>query len=73
MRDMTKRQFAEALKRYGMEPEGFMGYVRLNVPGHHICVSHWNAGPNLRAKLAYLIREQERRQAEAEAEQRKEH
>lgn len=66
MRDMSKKQFLAALKRHGMVPEGFMGYVRLNVSGQHVCVSHWNAGNNLRAKLAYLLREQEKRQAEAE-------
>jgi hypothetical protein len=34
MRDMTKRQFREALKRHSMVEAGFMGYVNVNVPGH---------------------------------------
>lgn len=64
MRDITKRQFAEALRRHGMHWEGFMGYVNLGLPGRHTCVSVLNAGPNRRAQLAYLLREREKYEAE---------
>jgi hypothetical protein len=67
MRDMSEKQFLAALANHGMHLEGFMGYVRLNVPSQYICVSMFNAGPKLRQKLAYLLREQDRHIAEAEA------
>lgn len=54
-RDMSRKQFAEALKRHGMHWEGFLGYVNLGIPAHHICVSVLNAGPSRRAQLAYLL------------------
>ena len=64
MRDMTRQQFLSALQRYGMRNEGIMGYVAI---GHGVSVSRHNAGANFRAQLAYLIREQERVNAEFEA------
>jgi hypothetical protein len=59
-RDMSERQFRDALRRYGMTPQPFMGYVELGIPGHTMCVSHLNAGPRRRAKLAYLLSEREK-------------
>lgn len=58
-RDMSERQFAEALARYGMREAGFMGYVNINVPGHHIEVSKLNAGMRRRSQLAYLLRQRD--------------
>lgn len=58
-RDMSKQQFVDALARHGMKLEGFMGYVDLGIPGHHIAASHHNAGPRFRSKLAYLLRTRE--------------
>jgi hypothetical protein len=65
IRDMSKKQFIEAVLRNGMSFEGFMGYVNLGVEGQHTSVSHLNAGNNYRAKLAYLLRERERVEHEA--------
>jgi hypothetical protein len=60
MRDISERQFREALQRHGMVSIGFMGYVGIapapNQQRH--CVSRWNAGTNRRAQLAYLLSEQ---------------
>jgi len=64
MRDMTKKQFMQALERHGMKFEGFLGYVNLGVPGKHVAVSVHNAGPKLRDKLAYLLQQRERVEAE---------
>ncbi len=55
IRDMSKAAFVAAVESHGMTFEGFMGYVNLGLPGRHACVSHLNAGPNRRAKLAYLL------------------
>lgn len=61
MRDMSEKQFMAALANHGMRLEGVMGYVRLNVPGQHIAVSMLNANaPTFRARLSYLLREQDR-------------
>jgi hypothetical protein len=54
LRDMSKRQFDEACKRYNFIPEGFMGYYKLP---SGVNVSILNAGDNRRAQLAYLIQE----------------
>lgn len=56
IRDMSKKQFEEALERNGFKREGFMGYVNLGIEGQHVAVSHHNAGENRRAKLAYLLK-----------------
>jgi hypothetical protein len=56
---MTKAQFDAAIKRYGFEPTGFLGYYRLPAPFSHVSVSVLNAGHNRRAQLAYLLRELE--------------
>ena len=64
MRDMTEQQFREALKRYGMVEAGFMGYVNINIPGHHLEVSKLNAGSNRRAQLAYLLKCRDREMVE---------
>ena len=68
VRDMTKHQFVNALRRHGMKLEGFMGYVDLGLPGRRHCVSHLNAGPKFRRKLAYLLEAQERELAKMETE-----
>lgn len=72
-RDMTAAQFEAALKRNGMERTGFMGYVCVHRSGKSSShVYPGNAGPNRRAQLAYLLREQARNQAEhAKAEKAK--
>lgn len=66
MRDMTQRQFAEALARHGMREQGIMGYVDVGIPGHSLHVSKFNAGDNRRAQLAYLLRSKEREMEECE-------
>jgi hypothetical protein len=64
MRDMTQQQFRDALLRHGMKEMGFMGYVNVNVPGHHLEVSKYNAGTNRRAQLAYLLKCRDREMKE---------
>lgn len=51
-RDMTKQQFQAACKRRGFVHE-FDGYYKLGDTGVSVAVQ--NAGPNRRARLAYLI------------------
>lgn len=65
---MSKAQYADALKRHGFVAEGFMGYYRMPIDGHHWCVSVLNAGlkATRRQKLAYLLREKDRCLAEVE-------
>ena len=60
IRDMSKSQFLAALERHGMKNAGFMGYVEIGIEGHRISVCRFNAGKNLRAQLAYLIKSKER-------------
>jgi hypothetical protein len=60
-RDMTKRQFLNALAERGFRLQGFLGYVDL---GNGLHVSRLNAGNRLRDQLAYLIRSYERHEAE---------
>lgn len=55
IKDMSEKQFDEALTRHGMKREGFMGYINLGIEGENISASHHNAGSNRRAKLAYLL------------------
>lgn len=52
-RDISKRQFLAALKRHGMTPQGFLGYVEV-LPGR--LASILNAGTRRRDQLAYLLR-----------------
>jgi hypothetical protein len=62
MRDMTRKQFVEALKRNGMSLElACMGYVALNAPGITVSVSYFNA-PNRtwRGALSFLLSEKAR-------------
>lgn len=61
-RDFTKAQFRRALKKYGFEPQGFLGYyaLPLGTPDRKTCVSALNAGKNRRRQLAYLLAETER-------------
>ena len=63
MRDMSKKQYRSALEKYGFKPTGFMGYYNLPEPCEKISVCSLNAGDNLRARLAYLLREYEKQQA----------
>jgi hypothetical protein len=58
-RDMTKQQFDEAIKRNGFEPQGFMNYYKLPIPGHHFSVSALNGGNRRRDQLAYLLEQLE--------------
>lgn len=67
-RDMSKAQFLAALERYGMKPEGFMGYVDLGIPGHRYCCSIFNAGTNRRAQFAYLLKMRDNELARLESE-----
>lgn len=64
VRDMSKRQFREAVARHGFKAEGFMGYYDLGIEGHRCFVSVLNAGNNHRARLAYLLRKREELLAE---------
>lgn len=58
-RDMSWAEFRAAYERAGFVSTGFMGYYRLpNAP--HVSVSVLNAGPKLRARLAYLHRENDK-------------
>jgi hypothetical protein len=58
-RDMSKVQFLAALKRHGMKPVGFMGYVEMFDGG--LSVSMLNANTtNRRARLAYLLDQKEK-------------
>lgn len=54
-RDLTKAQFDAMVKKLGFQPQGFMGYYRLPIPGKHYCVSAWNGGKRRRDQLAYLV------------------
>lgn len=59
-RDMSLREFSEALKRNDMTDDRFMGYVFCKLPdGGGVSICKHNAGSNRRAQLAYLIRERE--------------
>jgi hypothetical protein len=59
--DLTAAQFAAACRQRGFRAKGFMGYFRLNIPGHPVEVSVWNCGSmRRRDHLAYLLEEQER-------------
>jgi hypothetical protein len=64
-RDMSERQFLEALKRHGMKFET-EGYINLGIPGNNL----WDKPPDgkRRAKLAYLLASKERWSAKLEAE-----
>jgi hypothetical protein len=64
-RDMSERQFLNALQRHGMKVET-SGYFNLGIPGQN----RWDKPPaalNKRAKLAHLIASKERALAKAEA------
>lgn len=66
IRDMSQRQFAEALKRHGMRRVGIMGYVEMD--GGKLAVSMYNANTlNRRKILAYLLKEKEKYEAEKES------
>ena len=57
-RDLTKQQFLDALDRNGFSKPSFLGYVECRLPtGGTLSICRHNAGPNLRAQLAYLLRE----------------
>lgn len=59
-RDLTAKQFVDALKRHGMRQVGFMGYVDV---GNGLSVSILNANSKrLRVILAFLLREQAKAQ-----------
>ena len=57
-RDMTEKQFLNALNKHGMVQLPYMGYVRM--PDKRTQVSRLNGGDTRRAQLAYLLREWER-------------
>ena len=61
-RDMTIRQFKEALVRHGMRGCPLAGYVAMGPFGKcsQALVYPRNAGPNRRAQLAYLLEQKER-------------
>ena len=72
-RDMSTADFLAALRRHGMVQIGFLGYVGIAGepnPQRH-CVSWLNGGPTWRARLAYLLAQQEKfAAADAAAERR---
>ena len=59
-RDMTRKQFKEACKKYGFKSDGFLGYFRLPGGKGSTSVSILNAGSNRRAQLAYLLQENDK-------------
>ncbi len=62
IRDMSPRQFEEALKRHGMRIVGILGYVEMD--GGKLSVSMYNANTlNRRRILAYLLAEKEKHEA----------
>ena len=69
-RDMTDHEFRQALKRRGMELDGICArwigtHVRLAPPCANVHVPLVNAGTiNLRALLAWLIKQQEKHDAQ---------
>jgi hypothetical protein len=67
MRDMSEKQFQDALRRHGMKNAGFMGYVEMGIEGHRLSVCRYNAGNNRRAQLAYLLRKQQEEEERIEA------
>ena len=72
-KDMSRKQFLEALSRHGMKWVGFMGYVEMSVErvSGRVSVSVHNSGSsNRRAWLAFLLAEQQRieKQNQREAE-----
>lgn len=67
-RDMSQKQFDEALKRRGMEP-WYLGYVQLSSE-ENFCVNKFNGGTTRREQLAYLIAEQAKRNAKLKRNER---
>lgn len=62
-RDMSQVQFLAALRKHGMEQVGFGGYITVHrtyrpdgSQKSSLQVCRHNAGPRLRAQLAYLLR-----------------
>lgn len=55
-RDLTKKQYSEALARNGIKPDA-MGYYSVTASA---MVYAANGGNTRRARLAYLLREQRR-------------
>jgi hypothetical protein len=68
VRDLTEKQFRDALKRHGMTLEGVLGYVNIGIPEQHISVSMLNGGFKFRSRLAYLLREKDKWEKRLEAE-----
>lgn len=59
-RDLTQKQFAEALAQHGFKSQGWvLGYYALP-NAQHVHVSALNGGKRRRDQLAYLLRENER-------------
>lgn len=59
-RDLSRGQFVARMKAAGFVPE-LLGYWRLPFQERHVCVNELNGGPRLRDRLAYLLREADRR------------
>ena len=67
MRDLQRREFFAALARNDMRATGFMGYVEIKTAKGVVSVSWQNAPRQTRrARLAYLLAQQDRLQREAE-------
>ncbi len=62
MRDMSKKQFDQAMRRLGFRI-GTFGYVRVAIVPH-VCCSILNGGSTRRGQLAYLLRERNKLIAE---------
>jgi hypothetical protein len=67
MKDMTAAQFGASLKRHGMTPQGFMGYVDVGIPNHRLHISGWNGGERRRDQLAYLLKQRDLAVAKCES------
>ena len=54
MRDMTEKQYLQALKNHGITREGFLGYCSCKEKTP-VQISERNGGTKRRERLAYLI------------------
>ena len=62
MRDLTQKQFEEALKRHSIK-KGLFGYYKIT---SKCLVYAKNGGDSKRAQIAYLIKEQKRQEKQNE-------
>lgn len=69
-RDLSYKQFLDAITRNGMRLSGFMGYVDVGQGKYNLSVSYFNAPLSTwRSRLAYLLRKQKENMERAEREE----